>query len=275
VLSSRNWDNGEIVDAGAVTWGNGTTGTAGMVSAANSLVGTTAGDRVGYDGLTALNYGNYVVLSRSWDNGGIIDAGAATWGNGTTGTAGEVSAANSLVGSTAQDMIEYGGVTALSNGNYLVSSPNWNNGATADVGAVTWGNGTAGVSGVVSTANSLVGTTAGDKVGYTFPYDTNVTAVGNGNYVVHSSWWDNGALGSAGAVTWGDAAGGTIGQITVENSVLGTAASGGWGMCWAFDHRYPISQLVVGRPADNIVTLFKLPSLYPIFLPVVQKNGPS
>ena len=40
-----------------------------------------------------------------------------------------------------------GGVTALSNGNYVVSSPNWTNGAAANAGAVTWGSGTAGVSG--------------------------------------------------------------------------------------------------------------------------------
>ena len=74
--------------------------------------------------------------------------------------------ANSLVGSTANDNVgsvdtgygPYGGVTALSNGNYVVSSPDWTNGAAADAGAVTWGSGTAGVSGAVSATNSLVGT---------------------------------------------------------------------------------------------------------------------
>ena len=57
------------------------------------------------------------------------------------------------------------GVTALSNGNYVVSSPNWTNGAAASAGAVTWGSGTAGVSGPVSASNSLVGSTANDSVG--------------------------------------------------------------------------------------------------------------
>ena len=52
------------------------------------------------------------------------------------------------------------GVTALSNGNYVVTSPNWTNGAAADAGAVTWGSGTAGVSGIVSTMNSAIGSVA-------------------------------------------------------------------------------------------------------------------
>ncbi len=77
-----------------------------------------------------------------------------------------MSAANSLVGSTGLDRVGYYGVTALSNGNYVVRSPGWDNGAATDAGAVTWGNGTTGAAGVVSAANSLVGSTAGDGVGY-------------------------------------------------------------------------------------------------------------
>ena len=56
-------------------------------------------------------------------------------------------------------------VTALSNGNYVVESPNWTNGAAANAGAVTWGSGAAGVSGPVTATNSLVGSTANDGVG--------------------------------------------------------------------------------------------------------------
>ena len=97
-------------------------------------------------------------------------AGAVTWGSGTAGVSGPVSATNSLVGSTANDSVGGGvgdGVTALTNGNYVVSSPDWTNGAAAGAGAVTWGSGTAGVSGPVSATNSLVGSTANDGVGTT------------------------------------------------------------------------------------------------------------
>jgi hypothetical protein len=39
-----------------------------------------------------------------------------------------------------------------------------------------------------------------------------------------------------------------------------------------FDYDYTNDQLVVGRPADNIVTLFKPPS-YGAFLPLVLKKA--
>ena len=164
VVRSPNWDNGAATDAGAVTWGSGTTGISGVVSSSNSLVGSTSDDQVGYGGVMALSNGNYVVRSPYWDNGAATDAGAVTWGSGTTGVSGVVSSSNSLVGSTSDDQVGYGGVVALSNGNYVVRSPYWDNGAATDAGAVTWGSGTTGVSGVVSSSNSLVGSTSNDQV---------------------------------------------------------------------------------------------------------------
>ncbi len=56
-----------------------------------------------------------------------------------------------------------GGITALTNGNYVVDSSLWNNGT----GAVTFGNGMTGVMGTISSANSLVGSAANDDVGGT------------------------------------------------------------------------------------------------------------
>jgi hypothetical protein len=254
VVLSSDWHNG----AGAATWGNGTTGTTGVVSSANSLVGSTADDRVG-DWAEALTNGNYVVLSPHWDN----NAGAATWGNGTTGTTGTVGASNSLVGSTADDEVGMGGVTVLTNGNYVVRSEVWN-GAVADAGASTWGDGTTGVSGVVSSANSLVGSTAQDYVG------GDQTALTNGHYVAVTRRWDNSTVVDAGAVTWGNGKIGATGTIRAENSVRGTPAGGG--MTMDYDYDYTNDQLVVGRPAENIVTLFKPPSLE-TFLPLVLKKA--
>jgi filamentous hemagglutinin family protein len=161
VVHSRNWDNGMVVNAGAVTWGNGSTGVTGVVSIANSLVGSRSG-------VVALTNGNYVVNSPDWDNGTVVNAGAATWGNGSTGVTGVVSIANSLVGSRANDRVGDGGMVALTNGNYVnyvVSSPDWDNGTVVNAGATTWGNGSTGVTGVVSIANSLVGSRANDSVG--------------------------------------------------------------------------------------------------------------
>ena len=221
VVRSSAWNNnGMATAAGAVTWASGATGISGAVSSANSLVGSTANDKVGSDGITELSNGNYVVSSKSWDNGTVVDAGAVTWASGATGISGAVSSANSLVGSTANDQVGSDGITALSNGNYVVRSSLWDNGAIADAGAVTWGNGAGGASGAVSSANSLVGSTANDKVG-----SDGVTELSNGNYVVRSSTWSNGTAANAGAVTWGSATGGTSGAVSSANSLVGTKAN--------------------------------------------------
>jgi len=82
----------------------------------------------------------------------------------------------------------------------------------------------------------------------------------NGDYVVRSSYWDNGAIINGGAISYGNGSGGTIGAITADNSVRGTSSSGinsrnGQAMNSSFDTVN--NQLVVGRPFDNIVTLFR------------------
>ena len=216
VVSSPEWNNGDIADAGAVTWGNGSSGVTGKVTVTNSLVGSSAGDQIGI--VTALSNGNYLVRSRWWDNGAILDAGAVTWGNGSSGVSGPVSALNSLVGSQAGDQVGYDGVIALSNGNYVVCSASWDNGSALDAGAVTWGNGSSGVSGPVTVTNSLVGSQANDQVGHW----CDVTELSNGNYVVRSSYWDNGASANAGAVTWGNGASGVSGPVSALNSLVGS-----------------------------------------------------
>src|SRR6202008_2651773 len=152
-------------NAGAVTFGNGTTGITGLVSSSNSLVGSATNDNIGSGDITLLSNGNYVVKSPNWDNGAAGNAGAVTFSSGTTGITGAVSSSNSLVGGTANNNVGGGGITTLSNGNYVVMSPNWDNGAVTDVGAVTFGNSTTGVSGVVSSSNSLIGSTASDNIG--------------------------------------------------------------------------------------------------------------
>jgi Repeat of unknown function (DUF5650) len=219
VIQSPTWNNGAAASAGAATWADGNAATSGVVSPANSLVGSTSNDQVGVYGTVALANGNYVVHSPFWNNGAATSAGAATWGNGSVGTTGTVTAANSLVGSTSNDAVGSIGVFALSNGNYVVGSPQWNNDAATAAGAVTWGNGTTGISGVVSPQNSLVGTNANDQVG-----DYGAYALSNGNYVVPSLFWSNGAVGAVGAVTWANGSVGISGPVTASNSLVGTTA---------------------------------------------------
>ena len=237
IVPSPNWDNGAIVDAGAITWGDGTKGVSGAISSAISLVGSTANDNVGStgvapfaDGVTVLANGNYVVSSPRWDNGTVVDAGAITWGDGSKGIRGAVTSTNSLVGSKANDFVSITGVTALSNGNYVVRSPYWD-GAAIDVGAVTWGDGSKGINGPITVANSLVGSQVNDQVGIgivKLVRDLNVasggvTVLSNGNYVVTNTKWDNGTIVDAGAVTWADGTKSSSGAISIANSLVGSS----------------------------------------------------
>jgi Repeat of unknown function (DUF5650)/MBG domain (YGX type) len=218
LVRSPAWDNSTAVDAGAVTWGSGTSGISGTISAANSLVGSSANDRIGDTGVVVLAQGNYVTQNMYWDNAGIVDAGAVTWGSGVSGVSGVISGANSLVGSSANDTL--GEVSALTNGNYLVRSSSWSNGAIVDAGAVTWGSGTTGISGTISATNSLVGSSTNDQVGL-----QRIVELTNGNYVVSSPSWNNGAIVDAGAVTWGSGTAGVSGAVAAANSLVGSSAS--------------------------------------------------
>jgi hypothetical protein len=203
VVTSRRWNDYR----GAATWGNGTSGITGFVTTANSLVGARSGDSIGYDGVTPLTNGNYVVHSPYWNFG----RGAATWVNGAASFSGTVTADNSLVGSEGGESVgDLRTVTALPNGNYVVSTRFWN----GQRGAVTWGNGTTGVSGTISASNSLVGDNPGDQVGYF----SAVEKLNNGNYVVSSPMWN----GQRGAVTWANGTTGGTGVVSSANSLVGS-----------------------------------------------------
>ncbi len=248
VVRSPNWDNGGTVNVGAATWCSGMTGCTGAVSTANSLHGSTAFDNVGNQGVTALTSGNYVVRSWNWDNGGTTNVGAVTWCSGTMGCTGAVSTANSLHGATASDFVGMDGVTALTNGNYVVAIPTWKNGGMTNAGAVTWCSGTTGCAGAVTTANSLHGATASDQIS-----NSGVTALTNGNYVVASPVWDNpaGPISNARAVTFGNGTSGTVGAVTSTNSVVGTVGSG----ISTFSFDATRNRVFVGRGASSIVSV--------------------
>jgi len=115
-----------------------------------------------------------------------------------------------LVGTVADDFVGTGGVYALTNGNYVVSSYAWN----GNHGAATWGDGSTGITGAVSVSNSLVGAAVGDQVS-----SSGVYALNSGNYVVNTYNWNSGR----GAATWGDGATGITGAVSGINSLVGIA----------------------------------------------------
>ena len=226
VVQSPDWSiPGGASAVGAVTWLDADVGPGAeaFVDAGNSLIGGTAQDHVGLARAVALANGSYVVGSGEWDRPGMaVNAGAATWCAGDGSTIGSVSAANSLVGSHDEDRVGDStvlgkpGVIALGSGHYVVVSSGWDDGATANVGAVTWGRDDGSVVGAVGAANSLRGARPDDFVG------SEVLALTNGHYVVLSFLWDNAATPNVGAVTWTDGTQPTIGTVGPANSLLGT-----------------------------------------------------
>jgi hypothetical protein len=234
LVASKSWNG----NRGAVTWASGDTGVTGAVSAANSLIGNQANDFVGSDqfgrtSLIALNNDNYVVSSLLWNG----SRGAVTWGSGTTGVSGDVSDTNSLVGTDPNDQVG-SAVTVLSISNYVIQSPSW----SGNRGAVTWGDGTMGVSGLISNANSLVGTNTTDRVGY-----DGITALSNGNYLARSPFWSE----SRGAVTWGSGATGVRGAVSADNSLVGSNPGDGVGTGFSRFTLLSDGNYVIASPSWN------------------------
>jgi len=233
LVVSIGWNNGSAQHAGAVTWVSATDGLDGEISAENSIVGTSEDDGIG-NKVYVLPNGNYLVASNSWHNNGVEYAGAVTWASRDGTTHGPVSPANSLVGTTTWDYVG-ASVTVLANGNYLVVSPLWNNGAATQAGAITWANGETGIAGAVSAQNSLVGATVNDRLGWGVGYYEHTWTLANGNAVVLSPDWDNGAIVDAGAATWIDGAHGLIGTVSASNSLVGTSAGDRIGDGYSYD----------------------------------------
>lgn len=251
VVITAPYDDAGGVDAGAVYLFNGATGA--LIS---TLRGSHSYDRIGGyqlapgEGVVALPSGHFVVPSENWNDG----RGAVTWGNGVTGVSGTVSAANSLVGTASGDRAGSGGVTVLANGNYVVRSSEASNGPAAYAGAVTWGSGLTGVSGLVSAANSLVGTSEFDGIGGVTEAPQNsgnsgVFALPNGHYVVASPRWNNGVFSRAGAVTFCNGNTGTTGPVTTTNSLTGSGQDDyvGLGDNSAYSTHKPVTVLTNGN----------------------------
>lgn len=210
---SANWG----FDSGAVTLAHGDAGISGIVGPENSLVGN-GGSQVGSGGIRELGNGAVVVLSPGWDSTVAANAGAATWMEAASPVTGAVDSANSLVGTSVADAVGTS-FTLLAGGNFVILSPNWDNGSISNVGAASFGSGAAGVAGFVSPANSLVGSTSGDRVGL------GAVALANGHYVVRSPNWDNGAVKDVGAATWCNGTSGSGGAVSTANSIVGASAN--------------------------------------------------
>lgn len=221
VLTCPYWDNEENKNVGAVTWCRAGSPVIGIISSANSLVGSHTNDLIwpGVKFTNALPSGNFIIATPFWDNETITNAGAVTWGNGVSGTSGIIGIQHSLVGTYNEDKVGEK-FTILTNGNYVISSPNFDYNNKTDCGAVTWGNGNTGVKGEVNDINSLLGADTYDNAGY-----FGIVSLNNGNYIVQSSFSKKRNIFQKqvyGSVTWCNGTTGRSGIIGIENSITGS-----------------------------------------------------
>ena len=248
---------------GAYTWCSGTTGCPlERLTTSNSLVGT-AGARVRNNALIMPN-GDYVIPIPEYDrfvpavtgDGELTtDVGTVMKCSGTAGCIGRPTEQNALSGSNANDRV--GQSIAVSGNNFIVASPEWDNGEDVDVGAITicgTANSCEGVA--VGTENSIVGANPGDLIG-----DGGLRIIGDDFAAISQSYsrtaakskLGSGSVGS-GAVTFVDSDTPTSGTLDEsQTTVFGTNQN------FTFYVEYdPINdQMVVGRTGDNLITIFR------------------
>jgi hypothetical protein len=202
------------------------------------------------------------VASPYWANGAAANAGAVTHASLANGRTGEVSALNSLVGSTADDQVSNSGVIKIALGRVAIFSEDWSSSAARNVGAVTLADAAGSFKGAVSSVNSLIGSDQNDQIGYAVNADPALTAraLQNGYLLVQSPRYQSLSSPRTGAVSLIHARAGQadqVGELTPKNSVFGNSSS-----TFAVDYNPVQGLLLVGMPEQNQVVLFRADALF-------------
>lgn len=206
-------------DSGAITRLDPGVARAGPIGPDNSLLGRSL-DRLGTErSVTVLPDGHIVITVPDANRNPLVQVGAVAFRRSDQPLTGLLDPTNALYGSVESDRVGSGGLRVLSDGSYLVLSPNVDLPGIVDAGAATIGAAGVGVSGLVSAANSRVGRSAGDRVG-----SGGATALGNGGAVVLSPLWrSDSGVPSAGAATLIRSAAET-GSVDPGNSLVGATS---------------------------------------------------
>src|SRR5438034_1130684 len=205
-----------------------------------SIYGNAAGDSLGplaHTSITALPNGNFVIASPSADEGGIVSACSVRLVNGTTGAP----IGSAIVGNAASDSLGSGGVTALPNGNFVIASPEDDEGGIVDAGSVRLVDGTTGA----PIGSAIVGNAASDSLG-----SGGVTALPNGNFVIASPSEDAGGIVNAGSVRLVSGTTGAPIGIAIVGDVAGDFLGSGDGSGGIT--ALPNGDFVIASPGDDV-----------------------
>ena len=174
VIASKLDGVGGVSDVGSVMLINGATGS----QIGSTFVGNTASDQLGFS-IKALPNNNFVIASPYDDVGAgpsVVNAGSVILVSGTTGA----QIGSTFAGNATNDYLGNGGVTALTNNNFVINSPSDDVGVS-DAGSVMLINGATGA----QIGSTLAGNTSGDQLGA-----SSITALTNNNFVI-ASYLDN------------------------------------------------------------------------------------
>jgi len=193
----------------------------------------------------------------------LLDDGAVahlSWGDGTSGVQGALSAANSAIESDPSSGTPLLQAAPLQNGNYVIWDFLWGEGGGFGFGASMLATGFAPTTTSPSAANSLVGSQTRDFVGGGNTAVPGVSSYPGDIYVIFSPDWANGSTQKAGAVTLASSTKRLIGPVTPQNSVVGSLANEGATL--VFDYSPKNNLLIVGKYQENSVTLFQIEEIF-------------
>ena len=212
--------------AGTVRLINGVSG----AQIGSTIAGDDPADGMGFI-VTALANDNFVIAAPLDDLPGLADAGSVRLVNGTTGL--EIPG-GLITGDDMSDSLGSGGITALSNDNFVIASPDDTVSGVLLAGSVRLVDGTVGT----QLGTAIAGDNPGDSIGI-----SGAIALPNGNYVIGTPSDDEGAVNN-GSVRLVDGILGT--QIGME--IVGDGGDDGFGFVTALAN----SNYVLGAPFDDV-----------------------
>jgi len=209
VIASPYAEENGLSDNGSVILVDGETGD----QIGEKIVGSV-GFQMSYGGVKALTNSNFVISSVFADENGLSDNGLVILVDGQTGK----QIGDTISGDNDRDSLGDGGIVALSNGNFVISSWNDDVAGNIDAGSIILVNGLTGI----PIGNAITGNDARDQMGvpinvrsqYSVPP---VKDLGNGNYVIVTPNDDEEGVSNVGSVILVDASSG----LQIGNKIVG------------------------------------------------------
>jgi len=215
-----------VAGAGTVRLINGVSG----AQIGSTIAGDDPADGMGFI-VTALANDNFVIAAPLDDLPGLADAGSVRLVDGTTGL--EIPG-GLITGDNVSDSLGSGGITALSNDNFVIASPFDTVSGVLLAGSVRLVDGTAGT----QLGTAIAGDNLGDSIGI-----SGAIALPNGNYVIGTPSDDEGAVDS-GSVRLVDGNSGA----QIGTTIAGDGGNDGFGFVTALAN----SNYVIGAPFDDV-----------------------